>query len=318
MKVLSIVGPGRSGSTLLAGILGEPPGAVDVGELRWLWQRGVLEGRPCGCGVPPAECPVWSAVLVKTLGALPVPDGSSRADREVFDVVGALGRLGGRSVRRRVLRSASRPEPGWHDLAQVRAVTADLLEALAATTGARVVVDSSKRPVDAAVMAGVRGVDHYVLHLVRDPRAVAFSWGRVKERAGPGSAPMARRGPASSAERWLENNLGSELLRRHVPRDRWMSLRYEDFVAAPRSSVAALLGWLGEPGPSPVGADGTVELGGNHSVAGNPVRFTTGPVAVRADDEWRRAMPARHRALVTTVTLPLLARYGYPLSTARP
>lgn len=317
MKVLSIVGPGRSGSTLLAGIIGELPGAVDVGELRWLWQRGVLEGRPCGCGVPPVECPVWSAVLVKTLGDLPVLAGGSPADREVFDVVGALGRLGGRSVRRRVLRAASRPEPGWHDLAQVRAVTADLLRALAATTGARVVVDSSKRPVDAAVMAGVSDVDHYVLHLVRDPRAVAFSWGRVKERAGPGSAPMARRGPVASAERWAENNLGSELLRRHVPRDRWMSLRYEDFVAAPRESADRVQAWLGEPGPNPVGDDGTVELSGNHSVAGNPVRFTTGAVTIRADDEWRRAMPGRRQALVTALTLPLLARYGYPVSPAR-
>lgn len=90
-----------------------------------------------------------------------------------------------------------------------------------------------------------------------------------------------------------------------------MRLRYEDFVAAPGESVDRVRAWLGEPGPSPVGADGTVELGGNHAVAGNPVRFTTGPVAIRADDEWRHAMPARHRALVTTVTLPLLGRYGY-------
>lgn len=317
MKVLSIVGPGRSGSTLLAGILGEPTGAVDVGELRWLWQHGVLEGRPCGCGVPPVECPVWSAVLVKTLGDLPAPGAGTAADREVFDVVAAMERLGGRPVRTRTIRSASRPEPRWHDLALVRAVTADLLVALAATTGARMVVDSSKRPVDAAVMAGVPEVDHYVLHLVRDPRAVAFSWGRVKERAGPGSAPMARRGAASSAERWMENNLGSELLRRHVPGERWLRLRYEDFVAAPGPTLDRLLGWLGEPGPSPIGADGTVELHGNHSVAGNPVRFTTGPVPIRADDEWRRALPARHRALVTTLTLPLLAHYGYPLSPAR-
>ena len=65
--MLSIVGPGRSGTTVLAGILGEADGVVDVGELRWLWQRGLLERRSCGCGLPVAECPVWSSVVARVL-----------------------------------------------------------------------------------------------------------------------------------------------------------------------------------------------------------------------------------------------------------
>lgn len=316
VAVLSIVGPGRSGSTLLAGILGELPGVVDVGELRWLWQRGVLEGRPCGCGAPPVQCPVWCQVLARTVGALSTPGNASAADREVVDIVAAQDRLARRSRRVRVIRSAREGGAGCPDLRRVRSVTGRLLEAIAATTGARVIVDASKRPIDAAVVAGLPGVDHYVLHLVRDPRAVAFSWRRSKELAGPGSnsGQMAKRGLVGSAERWTENNLGTELLRRYVPSDRWMRLRYEDFVAAPREALAPLLGMLGATGPSPVGADGTVELGRNHTVAGNPVRFRTGPVPIRADDEWRSAMTGRQKALVTGLTLPLLRRYGYPVS----
>src|SRR5205823_1051409 len=48
-KVLYIAGPGRSGSTVLDQVLGELPGFVSTGELQALWQRGLVERRPCGC-----------------------------------------------------------------------------------------------------------------------------------------------------------------------------------------------------------------------------------------------------------------------------
>src|SRR3954452_12149224 len=72
-RVLSIVGPGRSGTTILGNILGEVEGVTNAGELRWLWRRGLMERRPCGCGLPPAECPRWSAVLDR-VGGKPTPD----------------------------------------------------------------------------------------------------------------------------------------------------------------------------------------------------------------------------------------------------
>ena len=32
--------------------------------------------------------------------------------------------------------------------------------------------------------------------------------------------------------RWVENAAGAEVLRRHVPGERWLFLRYEDFAGA--------------------------------------------------------------------------------------
>jgi hypothetical protein len=52
-------------------------------------------------------------------------------------------------------------------------------------------------------------------------------------------------------------------------------------------------------------------VGVQHTVAGNPVRMQSGPVTLRVDDAWRGAMSARDRRLVTLLTFPLLARYGY-------
>jgi hypothetical protein len=310
IKVLSIVGPGRSGTTVLAGILGEVEGVVDVGELRWLWRRGLLERRTCGCGVPVDECPVWSAV------ASTVMAGRSGSIRDfAAEVAAAQDILIARRHRVRVIRSATVSER-WPSLEAVRAATAHLVQATAEVTGARLIVDSSKRAQDAAVMAALDGVDHYVLHMVRDPGAVAFSWAKKDKtiRVADGTRAMGTRGLLSSVARWVENSLGAALLRRHVPAERWMFLRYEEFAAQPRAAVARILAFTGVDGEPPFAADDVVELDVNHTVAGNPNRFRAGAVRIALDDEWTRRMPRRRQVLVRALTWPLLLRFGYPVA----
>jgi hypothetical protein len=46
-------------------------------------------------------------------------------------------------------------------------------------------------------------------------------------------------------------------------------------------------------------------------VFGNPVRFRDGPVTLRLDDQWRREMSWRDRAVVNALTGPLRLGYGY-------
>jgi hypothetical protein len=305
IKVLSIVGPGRSGTTVLAGILGSVDGIVDVGELRWLWRRGLLERRTCGCGEPVDECPVWSAVVAKVMAGR-----SGTAAEFAAEVAAAQSLLISRRHRLRVIRSAA-TGADWRPLEPIRTVTAQLVRAVAEVSGARVVVDSSKRAQDAAVLTGLPDIDHYVLHMVRDPRAVAFSWGKKDKtiRVAEGTRAMGSRGLLSSVSRWLENGLGAEALRPHVPSSRWMSLRYEDFGAHPRATISRILTFLGEDEAAPFLDDDSVELEVNHTVAGNPNRFRVGQVRIRLDDEWRRRMPRHRQLLVQALTWPLRRRF---------
>ena len=53
-----------------------------------------------------------------------------------------------------------------------------------------------------------------------------------------------------------------------------------------------------------------------HTVSGNPGRFRTGEVALRPDDRWRQEQRIGPRLTVTALALPLLHRYGYPVSVA--
>ena len=116
--VLYIAGTGRSGSTVLANILGEVDGVFTAGEVRYLWQRGLREGRLCGCGVPVRECPVWGDVLTRT-GQL---DDAGRVDG-IVSMLQRTGRIrnlpailagtSGRVRSRPLARDARRIAPRW-------------------------------------------------------------------------------------------------------------------------------------------------------------------------------------------------------------
>ena len=68
VPVLFIGGLGRSGSTLVDRVLGQTPGVCSVGELVFLWERGLLANERCGCGEPFDGCPFWKEVGVRAFG----------------------------------------------------------------------------------------------------------------------------------------------------------------------------------------------------------------------------------------------------------
>ncbi len=224
-----------------------------------------------------------------------------------------------RSVRSRhtlgLLRGGTGSTIDQAALGRYRDVADRLYHSIADVTGARVIVDSSKRPSDGALTNLLPQVEPYFVQLVRDPRAVVHSWRRTKRELDTDTATqMPRQGRLSTAAGWLELNALSELVRRRAPSGRSMLLRYEDLAADPRRTIEAIRTMVGETtGDLPFVDDHSVHMQPTHTVSGNPTRFATGVVELRADDEWLDAMPAFDRRLTTVVTSPLLPRYRYPL-----
>jgi hypothetical protein len=308
VKVLFILGTARCGSTIMDNILNEVDGFFSAGEVRFLWER-ILQGRWFGCGRPFKECPIWSVVLQKA-SALP--------ERSEVDV-GEIVRWQRENLRVRHtwrLLRASRSRPSQHDsLDELRRVTEAIYSSLSEVTGARVIIDSSKRSSDAALLGLLPDVSAYFVHLVRDPRAVAYSRERPKlnpDQETPGQMDV--RGPVNSALSWIGWNLTAGAVTRHYEPSRSIELRYEDFTAEPRESIKQILHLMDEDGVElPFTSERTVRLSGNHTVSGNPGRFTKGPVTIREDDEWLGQMPNVHKMAVTFLTLPLMLRHGYPI-----
>lgn len=299
LTVLHITGWCRSGSTLLGNILNEVDGIVHVGELHYLWRNGVLRAgtnTSCGCRCDLLDCPLWSRVL----GARVAGDVPLRA------LAGDIVRWQDARFRTRHTWRLLR-HPGGDDEAGrgYPAAMAAVYRAVQAATGARVVVDSSKFASEAAILLGMDGIRPAALHMVRDPRSVAWSWHRQKGYIG-------RRGALDSTWYWVGCNLAAEAVSRRLP-GAALRLRYEDFTADPEGAVRQVLGLLGEPPDRCPVRGRRVALGGNHTVTGNPDRFLTGEVEVREDDGWRRHLPRRAAVAATALALPWLGRYGYPV-----
>jgi hypothetical protein len=300
VKVAFVSSWSRSGSTLLDLLLGRLPGFWSAGEIRYLWDRGLLEDQLCGCGRTFASCPTWSAVREHAFGG-----------RRRFEVGEALrGRHA--ASRRAPWRLLVRRSEEGHGRGRYPSILARLYPALREVTGARVIVDSSKYASHGLALASIPEVELHVVHLVRDARAVAWSWQRRK--ALPeihwARASMPRKSPSRSALFWALENLAIARLRGRAAT--YTLLRYEDLVADPAGVLGRVLQALGEPPLDTAVQDAhTVDFGENHTVAGNPIRFRRGPVEIRADAEWEARMPVGQRALVTGLTWPLLWRYGF-------
>jgi hypothetical protein len=151
------------------------------------------------------------------------------------------------------------------------------------------------------------------VHLLRDPRAVAFSWQRKRLWVQSGEAYMSRFGPTRSSLMWGARQIATEAVGHRAP-DRYLRLRYEDFVDAPEAVLARILALVGV-GTAPRFTDGRkLSLQRVHGISGNPSRFARGTVELKADDEWLVRMKPADRWIVTMMTVPLLMRYRYPVA----
>lgn len=302
--VLFIAGSGRSGSTLLDNILGQVDGYFSVGEVRYIWGRGILEKRLCGCGRRLLECEVWCRILDDAYGGVDDAFAESMLRHQNHNA----------RARRVPAMAACRRQPArfMSRLGDYPGNIAKLYRSMAAVTGARVIVDSSKLPAYGWLLGAVPSIDLRIVHLVRDPRAAAYSWMRKKvqpDRGRPGY--MEPQSPLKSAMLWNVWNASAELFWRRSGTP-YLRLRYEDLVRRPYECVREILDMLGEGQVElPFVDNRTVQLRPNHTVAGNPNRLQAGRVVLKADAAWITGMPRWARLAVTSATTPLLLRYGY-------
>lgn len=304
VSTLFIGGVGRSGTTILELSLGTDPRVVSLGEVMHLWERCLIGDERCGCGVVFSACPFWTKVGERAFGGWSAID----AERVLL-----LKRTFDRTVRTPQLAFRSGGRRWRQDLAEYTSYYVRLYAAAAQVSGADVVIDSSKQASLPHILRQDQRLDLKVLHCVRDPRAVAYSWSKLVERpearAGVRSV-MTRYPPSVLALTWLRHNLVIDALRvLGVPT---MRMRYEDWVNGPDAALRRVLSFLGlaERPNEHVGHD-WVEIPAAHTCSGNPMRFQTGRIRVRRDDEWQQLLTERSRRLVTAVTGPLLSAYGY-------
>jgi hypothetical protein len=190
-----------------------------------------------------------------------------------------------------------------------------------------IMVDSSKTAWGSTFMpfrmSKRLGKDFLLVHLVRDPRAVAWSTMRAPRRqkwTGEGrlkvnsksrrySSPIAR--SLRTLAGWTIANLACETFGLLHP-DCCLRIRYEDLVHAPLKVVGQILTRVSlDPPPM---LEQSESRGNRHQLYGNAMRFgIVSPSDLKEDAAWKTAMPKAYRRLIGSLSWPLCLRYDYGL-----
>ena len=303
LKVLHISGTGRNGSTLLGNILGHCDGFTNVGELLDLGLN-LAHGRPpCGCGIQLSDCKLWNLVLA---------DVFRKVDQSFLPRFRTL-RLA-ETVRRNLpyLITSAGLRKLDQRFGKTRSDLETLFRAIQKEFKSTVIVDSSKQPMYLHLLSSIEAIDLYVVHLIRDPRALALAYQRRVEREGY----VLHMRPFRTSVQWLRRNSAIEFLTRNSGR-RPLRIRYKDLVTRPYEVVSTIVKFAGENcAKLPFENEHVVNLRALHTVAGNPNRFITGRVEIRNDEKWPAELGTVPKLLVTAMTWPFLLRYGYRISPA--
>jgi UDP-N-acetylglucosamine transferase subunit ALG13 len=305
-KVVYLAGMGRSGSTLIERTLGELPGFVNVGELVFIWQRGLRNDERCGCGERFSGCKFWQEVGAVGFGGW----NKVNVDRAIelkheVDRNRHVPKLAAGSLAPRAFREARRE--------YLAEYLEPLYAAISEVSGASVIVDSSKHTSYAYLLKHLWSIDLRVVQIIRNAYGVAYSWQKEVPRPELDNAEaMPQYSSSKSATLWtVHNSLLRGLQSQGVPVD---LVRYEDFLAEPAGTLRAIAEFAGEPQAAAdlgflTGSSAT--LAQHHSVSGNPMRFQSGPLQLKEDTAWQAALPARDKRIVSALTWPARRRFGY-------
>ena len=299
VKVLYIAGFERSGSTILNRVLGQIDGFVAWGELRDIWQHGIIENRSCTCGTLFRECHTWTKIVDTAYGKIDQVKAQEMTkllqktrDSVLPHYFGIWKKPFIKNGIEKYLKSLEK-----------------LYQAIQATTGSKVIVDSTKASWYGYVLGMLPTIDLYVVHIVRDSRGVCHS---LQRRKSKGEQFSQWYNPIHASLSWNFKNSLVEMLLNRSP-GRYLRITYEDFVQNPKVAATSLLNLVKEAKTELTFVeDCTINMNIDHIFAGSPSsRSEIGAVKLCLDERWKQEMNPIDKAVVTSLTFPLLQKYGY-------
>jgi len=295
-----IGGTSNCGSTLMSFLLNAQPGVASVGEVAWSIPRVNPGLFPCSCGARLDSCQFWSEVSRE------MQQRGHRFDADhwntAFEVSdnSLLQRVAVRSLASNfadVLRDKLVHKlPGWgKELTEIGSRNAALAESIATITRASVFVDASKDPARVRLLCEYSDVQPYVIHLVRDAPAFVKSFIKKDPRK------------LQTAIRWWNRSIWQmERLKRTVPAERWLLLRYEDLCAEPEAELRRVLKFLGVDADAPI----LDYRSAPHHIIGNRMRLRDSS-KIRLDTSWREELSGTQLDEIIANTVENRQRFGY-------
>ncbi len=295
-KLIYIAGHGRSGSTLLSALLSEADGCLSIGEPINLWSAG-LKVDKCSCGEHIMQCSFWGTVFKKYFQVNHWADISIiKNTKPLWKIKDTLGIIlkGSNFVSQEYLENLK-----------------NLYLALYEQSKKETLIDESKFFSYLYALKLTEAFEIKVIHLVRDPRAVAFSWQRnkIQQTIHMRKIPWHR-----TALRWVIEQFILFIFLKSLPQKNKHCIKYEDLINNPQLQLEELKTTFNLSGNSIfISPTQFLIKNRNHFVISNPSMPHMGENAIRKDFEWKEKMPVWAKMLVTLICWPMMLVYGYPI-----
>lgn len=300
INVVHFIGSGRSGSTLLNILLDNHPSITGVGELSFVTRHIWPEKGYCGCGRRIDQCEIWNRVFQNWI---------ENTDDKALK---AYIKLQAKFERYRRL-----PFVLWNgilkssELLQYSKYTTELYRAIQDVSEVSYVADASKHPVRVRAISLNPDIDLRVIHIMRDPRGVAWSRSKLlKKVQQSGFGWDVLPNPVwKTAFEWVGVNLLSNYVAGNL--ENVIRIRYEDLIIDPNKTllrIGRLLGLDFQDVANRFSSGKSIRIG--HIAAGNKLRMQD-EIQLNPDESWKKDMPVQKRALVWRICSWLMRRYGY-------
>ena len=279
-NLISIVGAGHSGSTLLDLVLGSHTDIFSLGEIAH-WDRYLTENKDCSCGTPTRSCEFWKEIVAQWEShQLNSPTPSNSLTRTSSNSFGGVAQIGYKASQlvTTVLPAYKFPNT-MNTLSPESKLRCgnivDLYTAIRSAAGKPILCDSSKSVSRFRMLHTRHPKSTKAIYLTRDGRAVTASHYR---RFG--------KDPAQTARRWRFTNLYTQSMLRTLPKDSHIHIRYEEFCRAPEQTLQKICDFVDLPfEASMLKLDGSTR----HNIGGNRMRMK-GLFDIKEDLKWRNIL----------------------------
>lgn len=296
----------RSGSTLVDQCLGAHTDIVSLGEAHWLTaylsqDRSIYDPKQplvCTCGEPVRDCPFWNQVgraLGRPLDTLKLGSGTTSL-RSRGDMRSKI-----RGIARRFLRIEPRlfrcsVMQDMLDGPRIARDSADLYDAVAAVTGCKYCVDSSKSPFRFRVAYCLDSERTIAIVLTRDFRAVV----RSKMKRGHSLE--------SAALGWRRKMEQIDALTKDLPAKDVYRLTFESFCENPRSELMKLCSFLDVEF-----SDAMLQrpTGNTHHIGGSPSKFIASQIDISLDKSYENSFSGEALDRLRKVIGDVAGKWGY-------
>ena len=257
IRIIYFIGEGRSGSTLLSRALGQVNGLTNVGELLndFYNNRQRALKVPCECGEQLDNCSVWKELYVE------IPDTA----REIHS----------KYMRMRympLLLTGILPQAIKNKITILKNDYEKTIKRFLETSECSFIVETSKQPAPVALLNEINGLQIYLIHLIRDPRAVVSSWKKSKRWVN-------KRNPIKAAILWSYFNSMAMLYKlKGIPYHRVL---FEDFIENPKNIMTGILQFLNIKQDVSFIHGNEVKLNSGHTISGNPDKLLNGWIAIK-------------------------------------